>query len=157
VLVSDKLKGFETDGEELHTFANNSLSQVAAIKQIMMMRSGVLENTRKMGAYLARGLKSLQRAYPEIGDIRQAGLHIGIEIVQDPKSRAPDVASATAIRKETQARGVILGKGGPCSQVLKIKPALTITRAECDEVLGVFAEALKAVLRAPRKGRGGHD
>ena len=32
-IISDKLKGFEPDAEELHTFANSSVAQVAASKQ----------------------------------------------------------------------------------------------------------------------------
>jgi 4-aminobutyrate aminotransferase-like enzyme len=147
VIISDRLQGFEPDGEELHTFANNSLSQVAAIKQIKMMQQGVLENTRQMGDYLRRGLESLQQEHPQIGDIRQAGLHVGVEMVKDPNTKEPAVHEANAIRKETQANGVILGKAGPRSQVLKIKPPLIINREECDEVLDVFAAALKSVLR----------
>jgi len=146
-IISDKLKGFEGDGEELHTFANNSLAQVAAIKQIRMMQAGVLENARRMGDYVRTGLQALQREYPEIGDIRQAGLHVGVELVADPQTKEPAVEAANAIRRATQAGGVILGKGGPCPHVLKIKPPLIISRDECDEVLSVLAGALKAVLR----------
>lgn len=147
VLVSDKLKGFECDGEELHTFANNSLAQVAAAKLIRMMQEWILENTRKMGAYLRRGLEALQKDYPEIGDIRQAGLHIGVEMVKDPETKEPAVNSANAIRREALQDGLILGKGGPCSQVLKIKPPLVVSQAECDEILDRFATSLHTVLR----------
>lgn len=147
VIISDKLKGFDGDGEELHTFANNSLAQVAAIKQIKMMEAGILENTRKMGAYLKNGLENIRKEYPELGDIRQVGLHIGVEFVRNPETKEPAVEEANAIRGEMLKRGVILGKGGPCSQVLKIKPPLIITRTECDEILNILADTLKAVLR----------
>jgi len=147
IIISDKLKGFECDGEELHTFANNSLAQVAAIKQIKMMQEWVLENTRNMGEHIRRGLETLQQEYPEIGDIRQAGLHIGVELVKDPDTKEPAVDTADAVRAHCQANGLILGKGGPCSQVLKIKPPLIVSREECDEVLGIFGDALKAAIR----------
>ncbi|MEN6605710.1 MAG: aspartate aminotransferase family protein [Bryobacteraceae bacterium] len=147
VLIADKLEGFEGDGEELHTFANNSLAQVAAIKQIRMMQEGILENTRRMGVYLRRGLEALQKDYPEIGDIRQAGLHIGVEMVKDPQTKEPAVEAANAIRKEALKNGLILGKGGPCSQLLKMKPPLVVSQTECDEILERFAVALNSVLR----------
>ncbi|HNS31672.1 MAG TPA: aminotransferase class III-fold pyridoxal phosphate-dependent enzyme [bacterium] len=145
IIISDKLKGFEQDGEELHTFANNSLSQVAAIKLIRMMQNGILENTRKMGAYLRKGIESLQKEYPQIGDIRQAGLHIGIEFVRDPLTLEPAVEETGRIRKEMIARGVIPGVAGPCKQVLKIKPPLIINQAECDQVLNVLSDSLRIV------------
>jgi 4-aminobutyrate aminotransferase-like enzyme len=48
IIIRDKLEGFSLKAEELHTFANNSLSQVAAIKQIEIIeRDGVLENSRR--------------------------------------------------------------------------------------------------------------
>jgi len=147
VIINDKIKGFECDGEELHTFANNSLAQVAAIKQIMMMKAGVLENTRKMGAYLKEGLEKMRADFPEIGDIRQAGLHVGIEFVKDPETKEPAGKEGDAIRAGMLERGVILGKAGPYSQILKIKPPLVINQPECDEILNALSDTLKAVLR----------
>jgi len=148
VIVSDRLEGFEPDTEELHTFANSSVAQVAAIKQIRMMQEWVLENTRRMGAYLRAGLESLQEEYPEIGDIRQAGLHIGVEMVTDPVSKTPADGESNAIRAHARDNGVILGRSGPTSNVIKIKPPLVIKQGECDEVLDVFGRVLRAVLRA---------
>ena len=147
IIISDRLKGFEPDGEELHTFANNSLAQVAAIKQIRMMEAGILENTRKMGEHLRKGLEKIQQDFPEIGDIRQAGLHVGVEMVRDPKTKIPATDEADAIRKEALNNGLILGKGGPCSHVLKIKPPLIVNELECDRILTIFAKALKTVFR----------
>lgn len=146
IIISDKLKGFEGDGEELHTFANNSLSQVGAIKQIYMMREWILENTRKMGGYLREGLEALQKEVPQIGDIRQVGLHVGIELVKDPGTKEPAVDIANSVREGCMKRGVILGKGGPCSQLLKIKPPLIINESECDRILDVFGTVLKAAV-----------
>ncbi len=145
IMISDNLKGFEQDGEELHTFANNSLSQVAAIKLIKMMQNGILENTRKMGDYLREGLKSIQKDYPQMGDIRQVGLHIGVEFIKDPQTLEPAVEQADKIRKEMIKKGVILGVAGPCKQVLKIKPPLIINRQECDEILNSLFDTLKIV------------
>jgi len=147
-IISDKLIGMECDGEELHTFANNSVSQVAAIKQIKMMQEWVLDNCRKQGAYIRAGLEKLQQEFPEIGDIRQAGLHIGVEMVKDPISKTPATEEATAIRKLARESGVIFGRGGPMEQLIKIKPSLIINQQECDEILDVFAKTLTTVLRS---------
>jgi 4-aminobutyrate aminotransferase-like enzyme len=148
VIVSDKLEGFTCDGEELHTFANNSVSQVAAIKQIKMMQDWVLDNCRKQGAYLRQGLERLQQQYPEIGDIRQAGLHIGVEMVKDPVTKEPlGEEESNLIRKSMMERGVILGVAGPVKHILKVKPPLIVKREECDLILEAFADTLKATLR----------
>ena len=147
VLVSDKLDGFLPDAEELHTFANNSASQAAAIKLIEILEGGVLENARKMGLYLRTRLEELQREFPEIGDIRQAGLHIGVELVRDPQTKKPLMAEGKAVRDRGIEGGVILGLAGPRPNVLKIKPPLVITEKECDEVIDKFRTAMVKVLR----------
>ena len=147
VIISDKYEGFQPDAEELHTFANNSLSQVAAAKLIEILEQGVLENTRTMGKYLGDGLKSMREEFPEIGDVRQAGLHIGVEFVRDPASKEPLLDEGKAIRARAIELGLILGVAGTRSNVLKVKPPLIVNRAECDEILEKFRSALMFVLR----------
>lgn len=148
IIISDKLEGFSPDTEELHTFANPTVSMVAAAKQIALLEAGVLENCRKMGKYLGDGIRTMMGAYPEIGDVRQAGLHVGVEFVKDPESKehAPD--TAIAVRKHGFENGVIFGLGGVRKNVLKVKPPLIVSRDECDEILGRFEASVKAVLRS---------
>jgi 4-aminobutyrate aminotransferase-like enzyme len=147
VIVSDKLKGFEPDAEELHTFANNSAAQVAAAKLIELLENGVLENTRKMGDYLRKGLEKMQGEFPEIGDIRQVGLHIGIELVHDRETKDPALDEGTKLWNEAIQQGLILGKAGFRKNILKVKPPLIVTQKECDEILEKLRASLKRVLR----------
>ena len=147
IVISDKLKGFEPDAEELHTFANTSVGQVAAAKQIELLEGGVLDNAARMGEHLRRRLEELQVEFPEIGDIRAAGLHIGIELVRDPVSKEPLVAEGRAVRAEAIKLGLIIGLGGVRPNVLKIKPPLIITPDECDEVIDKLRAAMTRVLR----------
>ncbi len=147
-IMRDGLKGFDPDAEELHTFANNSLAQVAAFKMIdIIERDNILDNVVAMGDYLKEGVLKLQREFPEIGDIRQVGLHIGVEMVKDPATKEPDVETVAGIRKEAIRRGVIFGVAGVRKNLFKIKPALIINQGECDEILSILADTLKAVLR----------
>ena len=111
------------DAEELHTFANNSLSQVAAAKLIDILENGVLENARKMGLYLRSRLEELQREFPEIGDIRQVGLHIGVELVRDPQTKEPLMAEGKAVRDQGIAAGRDLRAGRAKAQHLEDQAA----------------------------------
>ena len=148
VIVSSKLAGFEPDTEELHTFANNSAAQVAAAKQIELLEGGVLSNTREMGAYLRKGLEAIQGELPEVGDVRQIGLHIGVELVKDPVGKEPLMAEGRRVRDEAIKLGLLLGLAGPRPNILKVKPPLVVNRAECDEILDKMRGALKKVFRA---------
>jgi 4-aminobutyrate aminotransferase-like enzyme len=148
IIIRDTLEGFSMKAEDLHTFANNSLSQVTAIKQIeVIQRDKILENTRRVGAYLADGLHELQEEFPQMGDIRAAGLHIGIEFVHHPQTKEPAVEDCLQVRQEGRKLGALFGLGGVRKNVLKVKPPLITTQEEADEVLDILRRAMQKVLR----------
>jgi len=147
VIISDKLTGFSTDAEELHTFANPTLSMVTAAKQLALLQGGVLENCRNMGKYLGDKIKEMMVEFSEIGDVRQAGLHIGVEFVRDPVSKEPIENETVAIKDAGIENGIIFGLAGPRKNILKVKPPLIVNQNECDEILEKFKKSLKGVLR----------
>jgi 4-aminobutyrate aminotransferase-like enzyme len=146
IIIRDRLEGFSPETEELHTFANNSVSQVAALKLIAELEGGVLANCRAMGERIGKGLRAIQKDFPVIGDVRQAGLHIGVELVKDPVTREPDPGLYAAVRKKGMEKGIIVGLGGTAKNVLKIKPPLIVSAAEADTILSLFRESLAAAL-----------
>jgi len=146
IIIRDTLEGFSPETEELHTFANNSVSQVAGLKLIDELEHGVLANCRAMGERIGSGLREMQRKFPVMGDVRQAGLHIGVELVKDPETREPAPELFSAMRKKGMEKGIIFGLGGTAKNVLKIKPPLIITADEVDAVLELFRDSLAAAL-----------
>jgi len=154
IIIRDTLEGFSPDTEELHTFANSTVAQVAAMKLIDLLENGVLDNCRAMGERIGNGLREMQKEFPAIGEVRQAGLHIGVELVKDPASRAPDPELYAAIRKKGFENGIIFGLGGTAKNVLKIKPPLIVSKDEADTILQLFRKSLRAALEgtAPLRG-----
>lgn len=147
ILIHDRLEGFGPLGEEVHTFANNSIAQVAALKQLdIIKRDNLLENVNNVGAHFAAKLAQLQQKYPVIGDVRQVGFHIGIEFVEDPKTKVPDMRLAQTVKAIALAMGLIVGEAGYRMNVLKIKPPLVMTQAEADEAMAIFEAAVGAAL-----------
>ncbi len=148
IIIHDKLEGFSMAGEELHTFANNSASQVAALKQIeIVKRDNLLDNTNKVGTYIGDKLKELSKKYPQIGDVRQVGLHIGAEMIEDPETKEPLSNEMSKKLKDVALdKGLILGTGGYRKHLLKFKPALTVTMEEADEIIDIFEKSLETVL-----------
>ena len=147
IIISDDLEPFSPDTEELHTFANPTLSMVASAKMLALFEESVLENCRTMGDYLGAEINKMKGEFPEIGDVRQAGLHIGVEFVKDPVSKEKMPDETVEIRKNGFKNGIIFGLGGVDKNVLKIKPPLIVNKSECDEILDKFRAAVKATLR----------
>lgn len=148
VVISDDIKGVEMNGIDLHTFGNNQVSQVAALKQIEIIeRDKILNNVKDVGGYLKEELTVLQKEYPQIGEIRALGFHIGLDMVKDPETRKPDYNGCTALRKIGFKNGIIFGVGGSGKgkNVLKIKPPLITTKQQADDILERFTATLKEV------------
>lgn len=146
IAIRDGIKGLGHDVQELHTFASPTLSHVTAAKMIEVIeRDNILENTRKMGAYIAAGVEALREDFPQIADVRQIGLHIGIEYAKNDKALTPLQAECLQVREEGIKRGCMFGLGGARKWVMKIKPPLIVSKDEADEILRIYADSLAAV------------
>jgi len=150
VVISDDIEGVKMDGIDLHTFGNNQVSQVAAIKQIeIIKRDKILDNVRKVGSYIAENVDKMKNDWPQIGEVRGLGFHIGIEIVKDPVTREADYEGCSNLRNTGFKNRIIFGVGGSGKgkNVLKIKPPLITTKKQADDILEGFEKTLKDVFK----------
>ena len=148
VVVSDDIEGMKMNGMDLHTYGNNQLSQVVALKQMeIIKRDNILDNVKKVGSHLKEELEKMQKEYPVMGDVRALGFHIGIEFVKDPATKEPDFEGCTKMRTIGYKNGIIFGDGGVAGgkNVLKIKPPLITTMAESDTILERYYKTIQDV------------
>ena len=78
--------------------------------------------------------------HPSIGDVRGIGLMIGVEFVKDRKTKIPAEALCNRVVELAFERGLILLSCG--KSVIRIAPPLSISKAEIDEGLQIFEEAV---------------
>lgn len=129
-----------------HTFTGHPLGCAAALASLELFeRDHVLE---AMPAKIDRMKRALARLaeHPNVGDIRQRGLMIGIELVADRATAAPlPVESLTGARvcAAARAHGVILR---PLGDVVVLMPPLSITLDEIDHLVAAVAASLDDVL-----------
>jgi len=147
IIIHDRLTPFERLGEDLHTYQNNHIGLAAALKTLQIIeRDHLLEHAIEMGDYIRLGLRDMQAAFPEIGDIRGVGLKIGVELVKDPVTREPlprDIANR--ILAKSMEKGLFFQITG--QSIIKVKPALIIQKDEIDQALAILGEAMREVLR----------
>ncbi|GAA0478679.1 aspartate aminotransferase family protein [Streptomyces sp. NPDC046215] len=110
---------------------------VALTNLAIIERENLLDNAMKTGGYLADRLAPL-RDLPAVGDIRQAGLMLGIELVADKATRTPlPTGTAPVAQALREDKGIIL-RGNPRS--LLINPPLVMDRGTADELAdGLFS------------------
>ncbi len=130
----------------LSTFGGNPLATRGALETLRYLKRHDLQaNARARGAELRVGLERLAASHGSIGDVRGKGLMQAIEFA-DRATKKPNAGASLELLEETRARGLLIGRGGLYGNVNRLAPALTITRAEIAEGLGVIEEALGAAV-----------
>jgi adenosylmethionine---8-amino-7-oxononanoate aminotransferase len=129
-----------------HTFTGHPLGCAAALASLELFeRDRVLENLPAKIDRLRRALAPLT-AHPQVGDIRQRGLMVGIELVADRSNATPFAAEAAVgarVCTAARAHGVLLR---PLGDVVVLMPPLSITHDEIDALVGAVSAGLAATL-----------
>lgn len=123
------------------SYGGNPLASAAALATIQtIVEDQLVENSARVGNILLKGLKALQNKYPFIGDVRGRGLLIGMELVQDRKTKKP-LSKILCEKFFTEAlkRGLILM--GYTARI-RLHPPLILTEAEACEGIAIMDEAL---------------
>jgi len=126
-----------------NTFGGNPVSIAAAQATLDVLRSeNLMEHSRVVGARVLAELDALAARHESIGDVRGAGLFIGLELVQDRTTKTPDKALALAVVDALRAKHVLTSVAGAGGNVLKLRPPLAFAEGDIDWLVG----ALDAVL-----------
>ncbi|CAN5702688.1 aspartate aminotransferase family protein [soil metagenome] len=140
---SDVLKPFASRVAYFNTFAGNPVSMAAASAVLdVIEKERLMLNAASVGAALRRDLAHAAAGHPRIGDIRGAGLYIGVEVVSDPESKTPDRAGARWLVNALRERRVLLSVCGSAGQVLKIRPPLVFSMSDVDWFCTEFAAVI---------------
>jgi len=126
-----------------HTYTGNPLAAAVAIASLEVFENDrVLENLAPKIALLEARLSEMA-AHPHVGDVRQRGFMVGIELVADKGTQEPfPVARRTAHRVILEARklGAIIR---PLGDVLILMPPLCITPEELDTLCRLTFDAIQ--------------
>lgn len=143
----DVLAAFGEQIPYFNTFGGNPVSIAAAQAVLDVLRDeGLQKNAARVGGLLRDELRVLTRDDERIGDVRGAGLYVGVDVVTDRSSKTPDTALALDIVEGLRDRRILTSVCGP-GNVLKLRPPLVFSDADLDRFLVGFAEVLAEVPR----------
>ncbi len=129
-----------------HSYTGNPLACSAALASLRLFRKErILEALPSKIRWLRRELRGFYRI-SAVGDIRQKGLMVGIELVADreKKTRFPmEARVGQKIVLEARERGVIVR---PLGDVMVLMPPLSVTHEQLTELTRVVFDSIEAVL-----------
>jgi 4-aminobutyrate aminotransferase-like enzyme/Ser/Thr protein kinase RdoA (MazF antagonist) len=139
-------KRFASKTDLFSTFGGNPVACRAALAVLdVVEEEGLQDRAEKVGSRLRSNLEALMDRHGAIGDVRGAGLLIGVELVRNKETRVPAPDLAHAVLNGMKERGVLVGSTGPDGNVLKIRPPLVLSAEDADLVSRVLDESLTDV------------
>jgi 4-aminobutyrate aminotransferase-like enzyme len=137
------IEDFGRKARYFNTFGGNTVAATAAFAVLDTIQSeGLTENAQTVGTYLKQGLSALADTHQAIGEVRGAGLFLGVDIVSDRASKAPDAKATTRIVNGLRDERVLISACAKTANVLKIRPPLVFTQDHADQ----FLETLDRVI-----------
>jgi len=128
-----------------NTYGGNPVSSAIGREVLRIIDDeGIQRNCAERGEQYLTGLRKLQAKYPtNIGDVRGAGLMLGLELVTDPETKEPNAKLCTDTINRARDYGILLGKGGLLGNVWRVKPPMCVTKEDADFSLEVFDRILQ--------------
>src|SRR5499433_124997 len=125
-----------------HTFTGNPLACAAALASLRLFETEhVLERVRRTAEVLGPKLAAIAEL-EHVGDVRQRGLMVGIELVRDRPTREPyayEERIGHRVCLALRRRGILLRPLGP---VVVMMPPLSLTEAEAVRLGDAVREAI---------------
>ncbi len=129
-----------------HSYTANPLGCAAALATLSIFEEqGVLKHVASLSGIMAEELAKIERRRC-IGDIRQKGLMVGIEIVEDRHTKAPfppEKKVGQKVVRKVREKGIILR---PLGDVIVLMPPLSSTEDEIRHLVGSVGWAIDSVL-----------
>lgn len=135
MIVNEKLAGVFKPGMHGSTFAGSPLMSKAALAVLKALSDGkIIKNVKTLDPYLREKLLGLKKKFFCIKDVRGMGLMFGVEVVGDVGPR---------IFAKCLEHGLIIN----CTQgnVLRIMPALIVTKKQIDKAIFILEKSIEAV------------
>ncbi|OYZ41401.1 MAG: hypothetical protein B7Y31_06005 [Novosphingobium sp. 16-62-11] len=142
-MTHDAVAQFGRDSRYFNTFAGNTVSCAAAIAVLdTIEQEGLIAHAAKTGAALRDGIAALAARHEAIGDVRGVGMFVGVELVKDRTTRAPDRETTSRVVNLLRDKGILLSGCAMGHNVLKIRPPLVLNSQQVDMVIQGIDESL---------------
>ena len=129
-----------------HTYTGNPLGCAASLASLELFeRQNVLANADANAQILSRKL-ALLTDHPYVGEVRQKGLMVGIELVKERESMLPfsgDIRLGHQVTLEARKAGIIIR---PLGDTIVLMPAPAMPQADVSRICDVTIDAINAAI-----------
>ena len=127
------------------TYSGHPVSAAVALEVIKLYENGLIENSKKVGAYFEEQLKTLLD-HPLVGDVRAKGLLAAVEIVTDKATKAKpskDLNVASRLAAAGYEHKIIFRAFA--DDVIGLAPPICISKDEVDLLISRLRATLNTI------------
>jgi 4-aminobutyrate aminotransferase/(S)-3-amino-2-methylpropionate transaminase len=131
------------------TYGGSPLACAAGLAVLEVIEhENLCQRADLIGTQVADHLRSMQAdgLRQHLGDIRQLGAMIAVELVKDGDASQPDAELTTKVVQTAAANGLLLLPCGVRGNVVRFLPALTIDEATLQQGLDIFGATLRSLV-----------
>lgn len=130
------------------TYGGSPIGCAAALAVLdIIEEENLCERANQIGDRIVAKLTTLQEKYPKkIGNVRNLGSMIAMEMVNEGDVNQPDATTPGAMVAEASNNGLILLSCGIRGNVIRFLPALTISDELIDEAMVILEKTMDTVL-----------
>jgi len=145
-----------------HTLSANPQSCAVSLAVLNYLeKNKIMDEVESKGVYLKNQLEKMKGIYSFIGDVRGKGLLVGIELVEENRTKAPFPRTANLTQKVigiAKEKGLLVypagaGIDGVNGDAIIISPPLTITKREIEELVALLKESFTTLSNLLNTGR----
>jgi 4-aminobutyrate aminotransferase len=133
-------------GTHLVTTGGNPVSCAAGLATIdVIEKERLADNAAKVGEYMKRRFSELAATHDLIGDVRGAGLIVGVELVRNRETKEPASRETAKLCYQAWKNGLVTAYVGLTSNVMEMTPPLVLTIDQAEEGIQIFERSLSQV------------
>jgi 4-aminobutyrate aminotransferase/(S)-3-amino-2-methylpropionate transaminase len=134
------------------TYAGSPIACAAALAVLDVIEEEQLcARAEAMGTQMITTLRAAQKTIPAIGEVRNLGAMVAMELVKNGDPHQPDAELTKALVKHAAGKGLVLLSCGLYGNVIRFLAPLTASPALVDEGLAIVVESLRELTGAAAK------
>jgi 4-aminobutyrate aminotransferase-like enzyme len=147
VIVANRalIEAFQAKFGFFSTFGGNAVAAAAGLAVLEVLdREELMANALATGGYLREQLESIAGRHECLGEVRGAGLLLGLEVLGRDTSTAKRRSKRIINALASEFR-ILIGYEGPHASILKLRPPLPFRREHADLLVEAIDTAATAV------------
>jgi 4-aminobutyrate aminotransferase/(S)-3-amino-2-methylpropionate transaminase len=134
------------------TYAGSPIACAAALAVLeVIAEERLCERAEHIGRTMVGTLREAAKSLPAIGEVRNLGAMVAMELVRNGDPHQPDADLTKALVKLAAAKGLVILSCGLYGNVIRFLVPLTASDAIVHEGLGIVVESLRELTAVPGK------